>query len=114
VLILGATSTQFAHNGSANAYALYDLGAAAAALCLQAASLGLTTHSMAGFDQDTARKALEIPGDYLLGTVIALGYQGEPAALTHEQLISMEILPRVRKPLGEFVLSAWGQPLKLG
>jgi hypothetical protein len=69
---------------------------------------------MAGFDQDTARKALEIPGDYLLGTVIALGYQGEPAALTHEQLISMEILPRVRKPLGEFVLSAWGQPLKLG
>jgi nitroreductase len=114
VLILGVASTQFAHNGSANAYALYDLGAAAAALCLQAASLGLATHSMGGFDHAAARKALEIPEDYLLGAVIALGYQGEPAALNHEKLISMETSPRVRKPLSEFVLSAWGEPLKLG
>ncbi len=114
VLILGVASTQFAHNGSANAYALYDLGAAAAALCLQAASLGLATHSMAGFDQAAARKVLEIPEDYLLGAVIALGYQGEPAALNHVQLIARETEPRVRKHLSEFVLSAWGEPLKLG
>jgi nitroreductase len=113
ILILGVASSKFSHNGSPNAYALYDLGAAAAALCLQAASLGLTTHSMAGFDQAAARQAFAIPEDYLLGAVIALGYQGEPSALGHEQLITLETTPRERKPLSEFVLSAWGEPANL-
>ncbi len=114
VLILGTASAKFAHNGSANAHALYDLGAAAAALCLEAAALGLKTHSMAGFDQAAARQAFSIPEDYLLGAVIALGYQGEPAALNNEKMISMEIAPRERKPLSEFVFSAWGEPAVLG
>lgn len=114
VLILGVASTKFSHNGTPNGYALYDLGAASSYLTLQAAALGLTTHQMAGFDQEAARKAFEIPEDYALGAVIALGYQGEPAALGHEQMISMEIAPRERKPLSELVLSAWGEPAKLG
>jgi nitroreductase len=114
VLILGAASTKFVHNGTANAYALYDLGAAASYLTLQAAALGLATHQMAGFDHDAARQAFEIPEDYALGSVIALGYQGEPAALGHEQMIAMEVAPRDRKPLSETVLSAWGEPAHLG
>jgi len=113
VLILGVASTKFAHNGTSNGYALYDLGASASALCLQAAALGLTTHSMAGFDHDAARKAFEIPEDFVLGAVIALGYQGEPAALGHEKLIALETAPRTRKPLSEFVLSAWGEAAQL-
>lgn len=114
VLILGAASTKFSHNGTPNGYALYDLGAAASYLTLQAAALGLTTHQMAGYDQASARQVLDIPEDYALGAVIALGYQGEPAALGHEQMIAMEIAPRERKPLNEIVLSAWGTPAKLG
>ncbi len=109
VLILGVASSKFSHNGSLNAYALHDLGAASAILCLQAAALGLSTHSMAGFDHDAARQAFSIPEDYLLGAVIALGYQGEPSALAHEKLIAQETAPRTRKPLSEFVLSAWGE-----
>ncbi|HEY1211232.1 MAG TPA: nitroreductase family protein [Terracidiphilus sp.] len=114
VLILGVASSKFSHNGSPNAYALYDLGAASATLCLQAASLGLKTHSMAGFDHTAARQAFGIPEDYLLGAVIALGYQGEPSALGHEKLIAQEIAPRSRKPLNEFVLSEWGVAADLG
>ena len=114
VLILGVASSKFSHNGSPNAYALYDLGAASATLCLQAASLGLKTHSMAGFDHTAARQAFGIPEDYLLGAVIALGYQGEPSALGHEKLIAQEIAPRSRKPLNEFVLSEWGVAAYLG
>jgi nitroreductase len=110
VLIFGVTSTKFAFNNTDNYHALYDLGAAAATLCLQAASLGILTHSMAGFDHDAIRKAFEIPEDYALGAVIALGYQGDPAALGEEKLIAMEIEPRDRKPLSEFVLSAWKTP----
>ena len=114
VLILGVASSTFSHNGSPNAYALYDLGAAAAVLCLQAASLGLITHSMAGYDQAAARLALEIPESFVLGAVIALGYQGEPSALAHQELIVLETTPRTRKPLSEFVLSEWGVAADLG
>jgi nitroreductase len=114
VLILGAASTKFSHNGADNAYALYDLGAATATLTLQAAALGLTTHTMAGFDHDAARQAFDVPDSYALGAVIALGYQGDPAALNHEQLIAMETSPRERKPLSELVLSAWDIPANIG
>jgi len=114
VLILGVASTKFAHNGTDNRNALYDLGAAASYLTLQAAALGLTSHQMAGYDQAAARQVLEIPESYALGAVIALGYQGEPSALGNEQLIAMETAARERKPLSEFVLSAWGMPAELG
>ncbi|MGA2352250.1 MAG: nitroreductase family protein [Terracidiphilus sp.] len=113
VLILGVTKTKFSHSDSPNRVALYDLGAAASYLTLQAAALGLTSHQMAGFDQDAARKAFGIPDDYLLGAAIALGYQGEPSVLDGAHF-EQEIAPRSRKPLNEFVLSAWGTPADLG
>jgi nitroreductase len=114
VLMLGVSSTKFAHNGSENRVALYDLGAAASYLTLQAAALGLSTHQMAGFDPEAARKAFAIPEDFNIGAVIALGYQGEPAALGKQRLLEMETSPRTRKPLSEFVLSGWGEPAELG
>ena len=90
------------------------LGAAAGALTLQASALGLRTHSMAGFDHDAARQIFQIPEDFLLGAVIALGYQGEPAALPTEKLIAQEISPRSRRPLSETVFAEWGVPAELG
>jgi nitroreductase len=114
VLILGVASSKFSLNGTDNRHSLYDLGAASSYLTLQAAALGLTSHQMAGYDQAAARQAFGIPEDYQLGAVIALGYQGEPSALGQEQLIAQEIAPRTRKPLSEFVLSAWGEPANLG
>jgi nitroreductase len=113
VLILGVASGKYSHNGTENACALYDLGAAAGALTLQAAALGLLTHSMAGVDREAARKAFGIPDEYKLGVAIALGYQGEPSALGQEQLIALETAPRSRKSLGEIVFSAWGEAAEL-
>jgi len=114
VLILGLARKTFSRNGNPNTYALYDLGAAAAYLVLQAAALGLTTHQMGGFDHDGARTALGIPEEYAPGSLIALGYQDEPTALGNEALIARETAPRERKPLSELVFSAWGEPAKLG
>lgn len=114
VLILGMARTHFSHNNTPNGYGLYDLGAATAYLVLEAAALGLTTHQMAGFDHDAARKALAIPEEFALGSVTALGYQGEPSLLGDEKLIGMETTPRARKALSEIVFSAWEQPAKLG
>ena len=112
VLILG-TSLAVNAKGGPSPYALYDLGAASALLTLQAAELGMTSHQMAGYDHDAARQALAIPGDYALGTVIALGYQGEPEALGDSTLIEREITARTRKPLDEIVFSEWGKPAQI-
>jgi nitroreductase len=112
VLILGVASAKTG-SGRPNGYALYDLGAATAMLTLQAAELGLATHQMGGYDQQAAREALEIPADYALGSVIALGYQAEPASLANDQLIEREVTLRERKPLHDFVFSAWGTPADL-
>jgi nitroreductase len=114
VLIFGIAQAKFSHNGSENIYALYDLGAATTQLTLQAAAQGLTSHQMAGFDHDKARKLLSIPSDYVLGVALALGYQGDPSALSNGKLLAMETTPRSRKPLEEFVLSAWDQSAHLG
>ncbi len=114
VLILDVAKTTFSHNNTPNPVALYDLGAAAATLCYEAISLGIFTHQMAGYDRDVARKLFGVPDDYIFGAVIAMGYQGDPAALPNQNFISQEVAPRQRKPLNEFVLSAWGEPARLG
>lgn len=114
VLMVNATHTKFTHNSTPNRVALYDLGAAASYMTLQASALGLAAHQMAGFDTEKARRSLHIPEDYVMGAAIALGYQGEPAALPNEKLIQQEIAPRNRKPLSDIVLAEWGVPADLG
>lgn len=113
VLIMGVAKTKFSHNGAPNRVALYDLGAAAATLCYQATALGLHTHQMAGFNVDAARTVFNVPEEYIFGAVIALGYQGEPGALTNPQMLAQETSPRQRKPLSEIVLSGWDKPANL-
>jgi nitroreductase len=112
VLILSIASKKFAHNGAANHFSIHDTGAATAYLSLQAAALGLHTHSMAGFDQEKARAAFGIPEDYSMGAVTALGYLGDVNSLP-EGLLESELAPRGRKPLSEIVLVEWGKPAKL-
>ena len=114
VLILGYAYGKFARGDKENRFALYDLGQATAYLVLEAAALGLMAHQMGGFDQEKARAAFAIPAEYVIGSVIALGYQDDPEALGDKDLIEREVGPRQRKPLNEFVFSAWGEPAKLG
>ena len=113
ILILGAARSTFASSGEPNPYAFFDLGAATLIITLEATSLGLATHQMAGFNHDAIRQSLEIPADYLLGSVMALGHQDEPSKLTSEKHLASETAPRTRKPLSEIAFSAWNQPLTL-
>lgn len=113
VLILGVARKTFSHNNTPNGFNIFDLGSASGFITLEAEALGLSTHQMAGYDKEAARKAFGIPDEFDLGSVMALGYQGEPSALPNEQMRSQEVAPRTRKPLSEIVLSAWGQPAKL-
>ena len=109
VLVLAVAKKTFTAKGTPNRYGLHDTGAAMANLALQATADGLHTHSMAGFDSDLMRASFAIPSDYELGAVTAIGYFGDPESLP-EHLRKMEVSPRQRKPLEEFVFSAWEKP----
>jgi nitroreductase len=110
VLVLSVAKMTFTAKGTANRFGLHDTGAAMANLALQATADGLHTHSMAGFDNEQMRASFAIPSDYELGAVTAIGYFGDPASLP-EHLHKQEVSPRQRKPLEEFVFSAWEKPV---
>jgi nitroreductase len=98
--------------GQENPYALHDTGAATANLCLQAIALGIHTHGMGGFDAEKARAEFSIPEDFAIGAVWAMGYLGELEAIP-DYMQKMETTPRQRRPLNEFVFSAWETPAEL-
>lgn len=109
VLVLSVARKTFTGKGAPNRHNLHDTGAATANLALQATANGLHTHSMAGFDPEQLRASFAIPSDYDIGAVTAVGYFGDPATLP-EHLLKMEVAPRQRKPLEEFVFSDWEKP----
>lgn len=111
VLVLSAAKKTFSHNDTPNGYGMHDTGAATATLTLQTTALGMHAHGMAGFDKDKARAAFNIPDDFDIGAVTALGYIGDADTLP-EGLKAQETSPRQRKPLEEVVFSDWGQPAK--
>ena len=113
VLLLTVASKNYSHNHQPNAYALHDTGMALANLMLQAVSMGMYAHAMAGFDKDKARAAYSIPEDYELGAAVAIGYLGDPSTLS-ERAQKMEVASRSRKPLSAIVFEGtWAVPAAL-
>lgn len=112
VLILSLASLNFEDEGMPNRHALHDTGLAVENLALQAATLGLAAHQMAGFDAEKARIDLKIPAGYEPVAIIAIGYPGDPNALA-DHLKQREVAPRTRRPIAQFVFSGeWGRPLQ--
>ena len=101
VLIVVISNTKFEHDGSASLTHSFDAGAAWANLALQAWIKGYRTHGMQGFDYEKARLQLEIPADFQVEAMIALGKQGARDSLP-EQLRSREE-PNQRKPVAESI-----------
>ena len=102
LLVLSVVRKNFAKHGKLNAFAKYDLGAANAFLALQAVSLGLQAHQMAGYNADKLSANVNLPEEYELGSVIAIGYPGNPGDLP-ENLKVRELAERQRVPQKQFV-----------
>lgn len=92
-----------------NRHAFHDVGMALQNLALQAITCDLYLHMMGGFSPDKARETFAIPADHEAVTMIALGYQGDPANLADNHRDG-ELTARTRRPTGEFVFSGqWGE-----
>lgn len=79
----------------------FDAGAAWGYLSLEATRKGLITHPMTGIDFEKARQVLNIPEEYAINALIAIGYQGEKEALP-ESLQEREA-PTPRRPIKESI-----------
>lgn len=110
VLCIGVTATTFRKNGKPNRHAWYDLGGAVQTLTVQATSMDLFLHPMAGFDPDKARATYAIPEGYDPAVAIAIGYRGDADALP-EPYRKLEHAARERLPLDTIRFSGtWPEP----
>ncbi|SAL59480.1 nitroreductase family protein [Caballeronia humi] len=108
-VLICATAQTIGPKGDVNRSALYDTGAAAMALVLQAHALGLAAHQMGGFDAGAFREKFAVPEDVQVIAMIALGHYGDANAL-EDKLREREAAPRSRVPLSEIAFDgAWGK-----
>lgn len=101
VLIVLISNKNFSRNNKPNESHTLDSGSSWQSLALQAHLMGLAAHGMAGFDKDAARRGLNIPENYQLEMMIAVGKPG-PKELLAKSLQEKEI-PSSRKKLSEIM-----------
>ncbi|MBX3440051.1 MAG: nitroreductase family protein [Planctomycetaceae bacterium] len=100
VLIVGLSCRIFSKNGKPNPVHTLDCGLAVENLLLQGAAMGLVCHGMAGFDRSKAKAALNVPEEYDVEVMIAVGLPGNPDDLPKDYR-DMDRKPTSRKPLAE-------------
>lgn len=100
VLLVILSRKTFERNGKPNPCHSLDTGSAWYSLCLQGSIRGLVVHGMAGFDYEKARSALNIPDDYQVEAMAAVGKPAPketlPSALQEKEA------PSIRKSISEF------------
>ncbi|MDE5417173.1 nitroreductase family protein [Labilibaculum sp. DW002] len=111
MIILTLVSKKFAQNGKVNHHAAHDLGLAIGNMSAQATSMDLYMHQMAGFSVEKAREMFEIPDDFDVLTMIAVGYIGNPDVLP-ENIREMESNKRERKPLNKILFDGDWEDMK--
>src|SRR4051812_45890980 len=102
VLVVVIARKNFEHNEKYSIMHQFDAGAAWENLALEASSRGLVVHGMQGFDYERARADLQIPDNFDVMAMIAIGRKG-PKDNLPLQLQERE-QPNDRKPLAEIVM----------
>ena len=102
LLVVVISNKNFEHNGKFSITHQYDTGAAWENLALEATSRGLIAHGMQGFDYQKARERLEIPEDFDVMAMIAIGKKGPKENLPPN--LQQKENPNDRKPLNEIIM----------
>ncbi len=81
----------------------FDAGSAFMSLSLQAHSLGLVAHGMAGIEYDKAPTVLSLPANLKIEAAVAIGHQGDTSSLA--DFLQTREAPSVRLPLSDIVFN---------
>ena len=92
-LMISVAYSHWKRDGKHNRHAGHDVGMASSMLAIQAETMGLATHFMAGFHIEKARETYNIPADCEPMAAVAIGYPGDPETLP-EDLRARELAPR--------------------
>jgi len=110
LLVLVVAGTRFSRNEREKRHAWHDAGMAAENLLIQASSMGMQGHPMAGFSRSKAIELFGIPEGFETVAMIALGYPGD-LEQAPEGIVARSKETRARRPLEEIVFSdRWGEP----
>lgn len=96
---------------TAHEYGGVDLGFAAAQMTIQAVSMGLNAHPMAGFDPRVARELFAIPADQRPLVMLSIGRLAADRTQLHDDIRARDEAPRTRLPLAQIAFAGrWGTP----
>jgi nitroreductase len=101
VLVVFISRTSFEHNGKPSITHSYDTGAAWENFALQGCRQNLVVHGMQGFDYERARKDLQIPAEFRIEAMAAVG-RPAPKEILPEKLQQRES-PNSRRKITESV-----------
>ena len=90
-------------------YYLFSTGLAVGQMLLRATELGLIAHPIAGYDVIAVKKALGVPDEQVLITLVNCGYPGTDVSMLSEKQLLAEKERPPRKPVDEnFFRDRWG------
>lgn len=102
VLLVVISHNNFERNNKPAHTHSYDTGAAWMALALEGNDRGYVIHGMEGFNYEKARKDLEIPDDYTVEAMGAIGVRASKDLLPDE--LQKKEQPSDRKPISAFIM----------
>ncbi len=102
--VLGVTIARknFERNNKPSVTHAYDTGASWQNICLEGTYRNLIVHGMEGFDYEKAKTVLEIPDDYAILAMFAIGKRGSKESLP--PALQERDIPSPRKEIEEFVM----------
>jgi nitroreductase len=101
VLIVFISRKNFDYNNEPSRTHSYDCGAAWENFALQGFRQGLVVHGMEGFDYERARKELNVPDDFEVEAMAAVGKPGDKELLPEK--LQVRETPNDRRKLSESI-----------
>jgi len=98
-LVVIASKTTFDHSGEHSKTNSFDTGAAWQNMALEATRRGIVAHGMQGFDYEKAKEILEIPEEFEVQAMVAIGSQEDEEEVPED----MRVHPSGRKDLSEII-----------
>ena len=104
LLVLSLAQVVSTYKNRPNRLAFYETGMAVSNLLIQATSMDLMVHQMAGYDHEKAKEVFVIPTRYEPTAMMAIGYKGDPSQLP-EDVAAREKGERTRMEISKILFT---------